>query len=156
MFAASAHTGDSAKNGGIFRYGTTASVQLDPQLGYLTTAWWLEYATALKLLNWPDRPGPAGTRLVLEGASSFAVSNRGKTYTFVIRKGVRFSDGSAVTARSFAYAIDRVANKQLASPGAPYISDSNGTNIVGTRRVNDGYATHVSGVTAKGYASSSG
>jgi hypothetical protein len=30
MFAASAHTGDSAKNGGIFRYGTTAaSVQLD-------------------------------------------------------------------------------------------------------------------------------
>jgi ABC-type oligopeptide transport system substrate-binding subunit len=126
-------------------------VQLDPQRGYVTTAWWLEYATALKLVNWPDRAGPAGAHFVLEAAQSFAVSNRGKTYTFVIRKGLRFSDGSPVTARSFAYAIDRVANKQLASPGAAYITDSNGTNIVGAKRVNDGYATHVSGVTAKGY-----
>ena len=94
-------------------------MQIDPQQGYVTTSWWLEYATALKLVNWPDRPDPAGTRLVLEAASSVAVSNRGKTYTFVIRKGLRFSDGSPMTARSFAYAIDRTANKQLASPGAP-------------------------------------
>jgi peptide/nickel transport system substrate-binding protein len=85
-------------------------VQIDPQQGYLTSAWWLQYATALKLVNWPDRPDPAGTRLVLEAASSVAFSNRGKTYTFVIRKGLRFSDGSPVTARSFAYAIDRTAN----------------------------------------------
>jgi ABC-type transport system substrate-binding protein len=63
-------------------------------------------------VNWPDLPGPAGTRLVFEGASSFAVSNRGKTYTFVVRRGLRFSDGSPVTARSFAYAIDRTANKR--------------------------------------------
>jgi ABC-type transport system substrate-binding protein len=91
------------KNGGIFRFGTTAaSVQIDPQLGYVTTAWWLEYATALKLVNWPDRPGLADTRLVLEAASGLAVSNRGKTYTFVIRKSLRFSDGSPVMARSFA------------------------------------------------------
>lgn len=152
MFAASAHTGGSAKNSGIFRYGTTgASVQIDPQLGYVTTAWWLEYATALKFVNWLDRPGPAGGRLFLEAASSLAVSNRGKTYTFVIRKGLRFSDGSPVRARSFAYAIDRTANKQLASPGAAFITDPNGTNIVGAKRANDGYATHVSGVTAKGY-----
>jgi hypothetical protein len=75
MFAASARTGDSARNGGIFRYGTTGlSVQIDPQQGYLTSAWWLQYATALKLVNWPDRPDPAGARLVLEAASSVAVS----------------------------------------------------------------------------------
>jgi peptide/nickel transport system substrate-binding protein len=152
MFAASARTGDSAKSGGIFRYGTTgASVQIDPQLGYVATAWWLEYATALKLVNWPDRPDPAGTHFVLEAARSVAVSNRGKTHTFVIRKGLRFSDGSPVTARNFAYAIDRVANKKLASPGAGFITDSSGTNIVGAKRVNDGHAKHVAGVTATGY-----
>jgi ABC-type oligopeptide transport system substrate-binding subunit len=152
MFAASAWTGGSVKDGGTFRYGTAqASVQLDPQLAYVNTAWWLEYATALKLVNWPDRAGPAGTRFVLEAAKSFAVSNGGKTYTFAIRKGLRFSDGSPVTARSFAYAIDRTANKQLASPGAQFITEPYGTDIVGARRVNDGYATHVSGVTAKGY-----
>jgi ABC-type oligopeptide transport system substrate-binding subunit len=87
MVAASAQTGGGVKDGGTFRYGTTqASVQLDPQLAYVSTAWWLEYATALKLVNWPDRVGPAGTRFVLEAAQSFNVSNRGKTYTFVIRR----------------------------------------------------------------------
>jgi hypothetical protein len=39
LFAAAGRTGGSAKNGGIFRYGTTgASVQIDPQQGYVTTA----------------------------------------------------------------------------------------------------------------------
>ncbi len=56
-----------------------------------------------------------------------------------------------MTARSFAYAIDRTANKQLASPGAAFITDPNGTNIVGAKKVNNGRARHVSGVTAKGY-----
>ena len=56
-----------------------------------------------------------------------------------------------MTARSFAYAIDRTANKQLASPGAAFITDPNGTNIVGAKKVSNGHARHVSGVTAKGY-----
>jgi ABC-type oligopeptide transport system substrate-binding subunit len=139
------------RQGGIFRYGTTgASVQVDPQIAYITTAWWLEYATAAKLFNYPEREGAAGWRLAPEVASKFTVSGDGRTYSFVIRKGFRFSDGSPVTARSFAYAIDRVANKQLASPGAAFITDPNGTNIVGAKAVNDGMSTHVRGVVTKG------
>src|SRR5436190_1950081 len=108
------------KPGGMFVYGTTgASVQVDPQIAYITTAWWLEYATAAKLYNWQD-----GTnRLVPEVASGVRISNHGRTYTFAIRKGFRFSDGSAVTAKSFSYAIDRVANHDLASPGAQCITE---------------------------------
>ena len=69
------------RKGGIFRVGTTgASVQIDPQLSYITTGWWLEYATAAKLYNY--RPGG---RLVPEVASRFTVSNRGKRYTFFLR-----------------------------------------------------------------------
>jgi len=106
------------KKGGIWRSGTTgASVQIDPQLGYVTTAWWLEYATAAKLYNYPDKAGPAGSKLVPEVASNFKVSSNGRTYTFTIRKGFRFSDGKAVTPKSFKYAIDRVANKQLPRQG---------------------------------------
>src|ERR687887_2349790 len=135
------------KKGGVFRSGTTgASVQIDPQLGYVTTAWWLEYATAAKLFNYPDRAAV----LRPEVASGYRVSNAGRTYTFFIRKGVRFSDGTTVTAKSFAYAIDRAANKDLASPGAQFITDPNGTNIVGAKKVNDGKATHVSGAVVRG------
>ena len=143
--------GASGQKGGIFRVGTTgASVQVDPQLSYITTAWWLEYATAAKLLNYPDKRGPAGTILRPEVASRYVVSNGGRRYTFFIRKGFRFSDGTPVTAGSFKYAIDRVANKDLASPGAQFITDEQGTNIVGAQEVNNGNGTDVRGVRVRG------
>jgi ABC-type transport system substrate-binding protein len=149
--SASAGNAHALKKGGIWRYGITgASTAVDPQIAYVTTAWWLEYATAAKLYNYPDKKGPAGSKLIPEVASKFTVSNNGKVYTFTIRKGFRFSDGTAVTARNFKRAIDRVANKDLASPGATFITDPSGTNIVGAKKVNDGKATSVSGVTAKG------
>jgi len=152
MSAAAAWPGGAARNGGTFLYGSTGpSVQIDPQVAYVSTAWWLEYATAAKLFNWPDRSQPgAAAMLAPEAASSFSVSNRGKTYTFTIRKGFRFSDGAPVTAKNFAYAIDRVANHDLESPGAGFITDPSGTDIVGARAVNNGRALHVRGVTARG------
>jgi peptide/nickel transport system substrate-binding protein len=141
----------SFTKGGIFRVGTTgASVQVDPQLAYITTAWWLEYATAAKLYNYPDKRGPVGSILVPEVASKYTVSPDGTKYTFFIRKGFRFSDGTPVTAKNFKYAINRVANRDLASPGAQFIIDPKGTNIVGAQAVNNGQGTDVSGVVVKG------
>ena len=139
------------KKGGIFRYGNVgASVQVDPQVGYVTTLWSLEYATAAKLYNYADAKGPAGSKLIPEVASKFSVSKNGRRYTFTIRKGFKFSDGTAVTAKNFKRAIDRTANHDLASPGAPFITDKAGTNIVGAAKVQAGNGTSVSGVVAKG------
>src|SRR5919204_5847072 len=147
LLATARLAGASPPTAGIFRVGMVgASAQIDPQLSYISTGWWLEYATAAKLYNWSDR----GTKLVPDVASRVAISKSGRTYTFFLRKGLRFSDGSPVTANNFAYAIDRVANKDLASPGAAFITDPNGTNIVGAQKVNSGQGTHVSGVTSKG------
>jgi len=149
--SASTSSGKALKKGGIFRYGLVgASTQVDPQLAYVTTAWSLEYATAAKLYNYPDKKGPAGSKLLPEVASKFTVSNNGRVYTFTIRPGFVFSDGTKVTAKNFKYAIERTANHDLASPGAPFIIDPSGTNIVGAKAVNDGKTTHVSGVVAKG------
>jgi ABC-type transport system substrate-binding protein len=135
----------SERRGGVFRVGTTgASVQIDPQLSYVTTGWWLEYATAAKLYNYT----PKG-KLVPEVASRFKVSNRGTRYTFFIRKGFRFSDGTPVTAASFKYAINRAANKNLNSAAAQFITDFNGVDIVGAEAVTEGRATDVSGVRAR-------
>ena len=96
------------KQGGIFRVDMAgASVQIDPQLSYVSTGWWLEYATAAKLYNYPDKRGQTGALLRPEVAAGFTVGDGGRTYTFTIRKGFRFSDGSAVTAKNFVYAIQR-------------------------------------------------
>ena len=58
----------AVKKGGLLKVGTTgASVQVDPQLAYVTTAWWLEYATAAKLFNYPDKSGPCGQQARTRG-----------------------------------------------------------------------------------------
>src|SRR5262245_11835681 len=136
------------RKGGIFKVGTYgASVQIDPQLAYITTAWWLEYATAAKLYNY--RPGG---KLVPEVASRFKVSRDGLKYTFFIRDGFRFSDGTRVSAASFTYAIDRAANRDLKSPAAQFITNSGdgGVDIAGALVVNEGSGTRVSGAQARG------
>src|SRR5438034_3263978 len=119
MVAAQLAGAGRERKGGIFEVGTTgASVQIDPQLSYITTGWWLEYATAAKLYNY--RPGG---KLVPEVASRFTVSNRGKRYTFFLRKGFRFSDGTPVTARNFEYAFDRATSPKLQSPAAQFVTN---------------------------------
>src|SRR2546423_1327263 len=132
LLATARLAGATPQSGGIFRVGMVgASVQIDPQVTYITTGWWMEYATAAKLYNWSDR----GTKLAPEVASRVAISNHGRTYTFFLRKGFRFSDGSPVTARNFTYAFQRVANRELASPGAAFIYDVSGVQAKGSYKL---------------------
>src|SRR5262245_35223515 len=73
--------------------GGTLSVDLandvdytDPALSYLSTGWELEYATCLKLMNYPDANGPRGSVLRPEAAAGYpTVSNNGKTYDFDVK-----------------------------------------------------------------------
>ena len=121
------------RRGGIFQVGTiSGSVEVDPQVGYITTSWWLQYATAAKLYNY--RPGG---KLVPEVASRFTVSNSGKRYTFFIRKGFRFSDGKRVTAAHFKYAIDRLKSRELDSPGAQFADNIRSVRGRGNRLIVD-------------------
>ena len=69
---------------------------LDPALNYDFYGWRLEAATCAMLLGYPDKRGPASARLYAEVARGFPkVTNGGRMYTFTIRPGFRFSDGTA-------------------------------------------------------------
>ena len=149
--ASSSPDSSEIRRGGTLRINSFGDVDhVDPALAYGTTSWWLEYATAAKLFNYPDAPGARGRRLVPEVASGFRVSSGGRVYTFFIRNGFRFSDGTRVTARNFQYAINRNLNKELQSPAAAFISDPHGANIVGAQAVNEGNARQARGVTVRG------
>jgi peptide/nickel transport system substrate-binding protein len=118
----------------------------DPSLANYYLSWQLEYATALKLYNYPDVPTPDGRMLVPEGATGFPlVSPDGKTYTFTVASGFEFSDGSPVTASNYAFAINRALQPAMQSGAAPLIND-----IVGAQAVLDGTAQTASGVHVSG------
>ena len=123
---------------------------LDPAVAYTYGAWQILHATCGQLMTFPNRAGPAGAIPVPDLATGPPrVANSGRTYTFTIRSGMRFSAPSTqtVTAASFAHAIERaLAPKTIASgPGASLYSD-----IVGAQAFSAGRAAHVSGLVASG------
>ena len=74
----------------------------------------------------PRQSGPAGSRLIAEVADGLpARSPDGKTYTFTIRSGFRFSPPSnqPVTAQTFKDTIERTLDPGCAAPHAPYFAD---------------------------------
>jgi DNA-binding SARP family transcriptional activator/ABC-type transport system substrate-binding protein/outer membrane protein assembly factor BamB len=109
------------------------------------------YATCARLLNYPDAEGEAGRTLVPEVAEDFPeVSADGRTYTFRIRKGFRFSPPSdeEVTAKSFKRAAERGMSPQM-DPFSDRLAPGL-DNIVGAETYHSGEASHVSGITARG------
>jgi ABC-type transport system substrate-binding protein len=140
--------GSEAKRGGTLRINlsTTDFEYLDPALSYEAPGWQVLYMTNLMLLNYPDKPAPEGSRLVPDAAVGFPrVSRDGRTYTFTIKSGLRFSDGSAVSAAAFKRAFERAASEQQGSPAIAFMHD-----VVGADERNEGKAGAVAGVSAKG------
>ena len=147
LSASAAVAAPAAKKGGTIVVEMTTDVDyIDPQLSYYGETWKLEAATACKLLNWPDKEGAPGAVVTPEVAAGLPIiSNDGKTYTFTIRSGFKFSNGQVVTAKSFVNAFNRFANPKMQSTGIQFIDI-----IQGAQAVIDGKASTVSGVTAKG------
>lgn len=144
--ATAASSKKGAKGGTIVVEFSTDVDYVDPQLSYYGETWKLEQAMACKLMNWPDKEGAAGAVPTPEVSNGLPViSNGGKTYTFTIKKGFRFNTGQAVTARSFADAINRLANPKMQSQGIPFLDI-----VQGAQAVIDGKAQTVSGVKVVG------
>jgi YVTN family beta-propeller protein len=106
------------------------------------------YETCLLLYNYPDAAAPEGANLRPEAArGSPGISDAGRTYTFEVRDGFRFSPPSdeQVTAASFARAIERVLDPRVGSYEADFIQD-----IVGARAYSAGKTHELPGVSVHG------
>ena len=134
--------------GGIFRISINSASgidSMDPALASSPPGWALLDTTCARLMSYPDKPPPAGFVLQPEVAADFpSVSRDGRTYTFRLRNGFRFSDGSPVRATAFARAINRMLAPEMKSPGVQYVRD-----VVGAGKVVAGKAATASGVVAR-------
>jgi peptide/nickel transport system substrate-binding protein len=141
-------SGGVVKNGGTLRVNMSETdVQyLDPALDYDFYGWTVLFATCVRLLSYPDKGGPAGSRLVPEGATAFPkISNGGRTYTFTVRTGYRFNTGEAVTAESYARAVERGLAKKMNASASIFMGD-----IVGADAVLVGKRARPSGLVVRG------
>jgi oligopeptide transport system substrate-binding protein len=84
-----------------------------------------------------------GTRLVPDQASDWNISPDGKTYTFHLKPGVRFSNGRAVEAEDYVFSLERILDPRTGSVGQSYFMD-----IAGAKEFTEGTATHVAGLRA--------
>jgi peptide/nickel transport system substrate-binding protein len=138
----------SVREGGIFRIVFHASSGLDhvdPALASSAPGWAVLDTTCARLLSYPDKPPPEAYRFVPEVALALPrVSRDGKTYTFKLRSGFRFSDGTPVRASAFARAINRTLAPGVNSPGAQHTRD-----ILGAADVLAGRRPTASGVRAR-------
>jgi peptide/nickel transport system substrate-binding protein len=110
--------GDGGGGGGEARQGGSITISqtsqpdyLDPALGYTVNSWealWLAYTPPV---TYKRAEGTEGTELIPGVAEELPeVSEDGKTVTFTMRKGLKFSDGRPLKASDFEHTIKRVLN----------------------------------------------
>ncbi len=122
---------------------------VDPQLAYRTDDWGMLFTTAMQLVSFPEKSGAAGSELYPQAATAFpTVSKDGKTYTFTIRSGLKFSDGSPVTAAAYQRAWERILSPKMGSPLGVNLDLQN--VIKGGADFLAGKTQHISGIKANG------
>ena len=113
---------------------------MDPGLAYTVNAWELMQNIYIGLLTYKHVNGPDGATIIPGLAQALPkVTNGGKTYTFTLRKGLKYSDGKPIKASDFAYTIKRLI--LIDSPGVGFF-----TGIVGADQFSKTKKGEISGI----------
>ncbi len=129
---------EEPKHGGIFvMHHETAIRTLDPAIAYDEVS-----GMAIRLLFDGLLDYDHESKLVPSLAESLPEqSEDGKTFTFRLRRGVRFHDGSTLTADDIRFTMERMLHPDTGSPGYVFYS-----NIDGFDEYRAGEADHVRGI----------
>jgi peptide/nickel transport system substrate-binding protein len=115
----------SDKKGGIVKMAVSADWDsVDPGDTYSGLSWNLVRLYGRALTMFKPVPGAEGNKLVPDLAESLGVpSDNGKTWTYKLRAGVKFEDGTPVTSKDVKYAVERSIDKDVLVNGPTYVDD---------------------------------
>ena len=115
----------SDKKGGTLRFANSGDWDsLDPADTYYAYSWDFIRLYGRQLVMFAPAPGAEGTKLIPDLAESLgAPSDNAKTWTYKIRKGVKFEDGTVVTSKDVKYAVERSLDKVTFPNGPTYFND---------------------------------
>jgi len=121
----------------------TAPDFLDPGQGYTTQSANADWISYTGLVTYAHANGTAGGKVIPGLATNVGkVSPNGKTYSFTMRKGLVYSDGSPVKASDFKSTIQRSIKANWG--GKSFFVG----NIVGAKEFDSGKAPAISGIVA--------
>ena len=112
----------SDKKGGTLKFANEGDWDtLDPGETYYAYSWNFARLYGRSLMMFKSAPGKEGNQLVPDLAEGPGqASDNAKTWTYKLRKGVKFDDGTEVTSADVKYAVLRSTDKQTFPNGPTY------------------------------------
>lgn len=116
----------SDQTGGTLRFANSGDWDsLDPADTYYAYSWNFVRLYGRSLVMFKSAPGADGATLVPDLAQTLGVPSDGaKTWTYKLRPGVKFEDGTPVTSKDVKYAVERSLDKTVFPDGPTYFNDS--------------------------------
>jgi peptide/nickel transport system substrate-binding protein len=115
----------SKVKGGTLRMANTADWDsLDPGNTYYAYSWNFIrlYTRALTVMQ--AAPGDAGAKVVPDLAQTLGVASDGaKTWTYKLKPGIKYEDGTVVTSKDVKYGVERSLDKATFPNGPTYLND---------------------------------
>jgi ABC-type transport system substrate-binding protein len=109
----------------------------DPHVAYETETWPTSALFNLGLVRWSDD----NSEIVPALAESYSISDDGLVYTFVLREGLMFADGTPITPEAVKWSFERMQRPETLSPTS-YMFGA----ISGTQAFVDGEAEEITGI----------
>src|SRR5690606_32061608 len=115
----------SDQKGGIVKMAVSEDWDsVDPGDTYYAMSWNLLRIYGRPLVTYNPAPGAKGRELVPDLAESLGTpSDGGKTWTYRLREGLKFEDGTPITSKDVKYAVLRSLDKKTFVNGPTYFND---------------------------------
>jgi len=110
----------SDKRGGTLRLAMPSFDYLDPGQAYYSANWQLDRLLYRPLMTFDNSQTATGTPIPDLAAGPGSPSSDLKTWTYKLRQGVKFEDGTPVTSKDVKYAVARTFDREKLPYGPSY------------------------------------
>jgi len=111
----------SDKQGGVLKLANSSDIDsFDPARTYYAWGWNFSRYYQRTLVTASAAVGLDGDKLQMDLAASQDISSDGKVYTYKLKPGIKFQDGTPITSKDIKYGIERIFAQDVITGGPTY------------------------------------